>query len=58
MKTQLLQWAVGGAGALVLSAAARALPEPLPTGSRLYLFFFRFAQLLLANLDKSGPPKA
>ena len=47
----------GGAASLVLSAAARALPEPLPTGSRLYLFFYRFAQIMLANFDKSHPPE-
>ena len=29
---------MGGAGALVVSAAARALPEPVPMGSRLYLW--------------------
>jgi hypothetical protein len=47
----------GGAAALVLSAVARALPEPLPMGSRLYLFFYRFAQIMLANFDKSHPPE-
>jgi hypothetical protein len=39
--------------AIVLSAAARALPDPAPMGSRLYLWFFRFAQNLLANFDKT-----
>jgi len=57
MKQQLIQWALGGAGALVLSAAARALPEPVPMGSPLYAFFYRFVHLLLANFDKSGAPK-
>jgi hypothetical protein len=39
--------------AIVLSAAARALPDPAPTGSRWYLWFYRFAQNVLANFDKS-----
>ena len=41
-----------GAGALVLSAAARALPEPVPMGSQWYLWFYSFAHALLANWDK------
>lgn len=44
----------GGTASLILSAAARALPEPVPMGSRLYLFGYRFAQNLLANFDKSS----
>jgi hypothetical protein len=36
----------------VASAAARALPEPTPMGSRLYLWLYRFAYLVLANFDK------
>jgi hypothetical protein len=43
---------MGSAGALVLSAAARALPEPTPLGSRLYAWFYQFAHLVLANFDK------
>jgi hypothetical protein len=39
--------------AIVLSAAARALPDPAPMGSRWYLWFYRFAQNVLANFDKS-----
>jgi hypothetical protein len=42
----------GGTAALVASAAARALPEPTPMGSRLYLWLYRFAHLILANFDK------
>ena len=45
----------GGLGALLLSAAARALPEPSPNGNRFYLWAYRFAHLLLANFDKSSP---
>jgi hypothetical protein len=60
MRTDVMAtvWRVvsGGAAALVLSAAARALPDPLPLGSRFYLFFYRFAQIMLANFDKSHPP--
>jgi hypothetical protein len=44
----------GSAGALVVSAAARALPDPAPGGSRLYLWLFRFAHYVLANFDKAG----
>lgn len=43
---------MGSAGALVLSAAARALPAPSPAGSRFYAWFFQFTHLLLANFDK------
>jgi hypothetical protein len=57
VKQYLAHWAAGGGLALLLSAAARALPEPLPTGSRLYGFFYRFAQNMLANFDKGGQPK-
>jgi hypothetical protein len=42
----------GGTAALVASAAARALPDPTPAGSPFYLWFYRFAHLVLANFDK------
>jgi uncharacterized membrane protein len=42
---------------LILSAAARALPEPVVTGNQFYLWFYRFSHLLLANFDKSSPGK-
>jgi hypothetical protein len=48
----IIQWVIGGGVAIVFSAVARALPEPLPMGSRGYLFFYRFTQNLLANFDK------
>jgi hypothetical protein len=44
----------GSAGTLLVSAAARALPDPTPAGSKFYLWFFRFTHLLLANFDKSA----
>jgi len=44
----------GGLGAILLSAAARALPEPAAAGSSIYLWVYRFAHLLLANFDKAG----
>ena len=44
----------GGTVALILSAAARALPEPLPSGSRWYLWLHNFAQALLANFDRTA----
>jgi hypothetical protein len=57
MKQILSHWIAqviyGGTGALVLSAAARSLPDPAPMGSRFYLWFYRFAQTLLANFDKA-----
>ncbi len=43
---------MGSAGALVLSAAARSLPVPAAFGSRLYAWFYRLANLVLANFDK------
>lgn len=49
----LVAFVLGGGISLLTSAAARALPEPLPMGSRLYLFFYRFVQNLLANPDKA-----
>jgi hypothetical protein len=55
MRQQLLNWLLGGAGALVLSAAARALPEPLPMSSQFYVWFYRFAQNVLANWDLARP---
>ena len=52
MQQHVLNLVMGSAGALVLSAAARALPEPTPLGSRLYAWFYQFAHLVLANFDK------
>lgn len=45
--------AFGAFAALVASAAVRAMPAPLSGGSRFYLWFYGFLQLLLANIDKS-----
>lgn len=55
MKQYVITFVTGGAVSLVLSAAARALPAPLPCGSRLYLWFYQFSQNLLANFDKVMP---
>ena len=52
MQPHVLNLLIGSAGALVLSAAARALPEPAPLGSRLYAWFYQLAHPLLANFDK------
>lgn len=49
---ELLKYLGGGLGAVILSAAARALPPPIPMGSRLYLWFYNFAGILLSNYDK------
>ena len=52
MQQHVLNLVMGSAGALVLSAAARALPAPTPLGSRLYAWFYQVAHLVLANFDK------
>ena len=44
----------GGVGAILLSAAARALPEPVAEGNPLYAWVYRFAHLVLANFDKAN----
>ena len=53
MPPSVVQLLTGSAAALLVSAAARALPDPSPGGSKFYLWFFRFAHLLLANFDKT-----
>ena len=52
MQQNVLNLLMGSAGALVLSAAARALPVPTTLGSHFYAWFYQFAHLLLANFDK------
>jgi hypothetical protein len=52
MRQNVFDLLMGSAGALVLSAAARALPEPTAPGSRFYAWFYQFAHLILANFDK------
>ncbi len=52
MQQNVMNLLMGSAGALLLSAAARALPEPAPLGSRFYMWFYQFTHILLANLDK------
>ena len=47
----------GGAGAILLSASARALPEPAAVGNPFYSWVNRFAHLLPANFDRSGIEK-
>jgi len=54
VQQQVMSLLMGSAGALVLSAAARALPSPAASGSRFYAWFYQFAHLLLANFDKAG----
>jgi hypothetical protein len=53
MRQYLITLVTGGAGAIVLSAAARALPAPLPSDPRVYLWFYNFCGYLLANFDKT-----
>ena len=50
MQQHVVNLLSGSAGALMLSAAARALPEPTAPGSRFYAWFYQFTHLLLANL--------
>jgi len=63
MTAPIPDWLAGATGALIVSAAARALPDPEPMGSKLYLWLYRFAHFILANFDKSAsdanytPPK-
>lgn len=52
MRQNVIDLLMGGAGALVLSAAARYLPAPTALGSRPYAWFYHFANILLANFDK------
>jgi hypothetical protein len=52
MQKNVMDLLMGSAGALVLSAAARALPAPTASGSRFYTWFYQFAHILLANFDK------
>jgi len=53
MRATVLNLLTGSAGALVISAAARALPDPEAGGSPVYLWFFRFTHYILANFDKA-----
>lgn len=57
MKPYVIAFVAGGGLSIIASAAVRALPEPLPMGSRFYLFIYRFAQNLLANFDKAQATK-
>lgn len=43
----------GGTGAIILSAAVRALPKPELMGNKLYQWFYAFTQNLFANPDKA-----
>ena len=52
MQKNVMDLLMGSAGALVLSAAARALPAPAASGPRFYTWFYQFAHILLANFDK------
>lgn len=48
------QVVAGAVGALVVSAAVRALPDPAPNGNLFYLWLYRFSHAILANWDKVG----
>jgi len=47
----------GGAAALIVSAAVRALPPPEPMGSKVYVWLYNFTHALLANFDRVGKTK-
>lgn len=51
VRQYVFHWIGGGAGTMLLSAASRALPEPLPMGNRFYLFVYRLVHILMANAD-------
>lgn len=53
MNMAIPSWLTGAVAAIILSAAARALPVPAPSGSQFYRWFYRFTQNLLANFDKT-----
>lgn len=53
MRQYVLNILTGSAGALMASAAARALPEPAAGGSQVYAWFYQFAHFILANFDKA-----
>lgn len=52
MRQYGLNLLTGSAAALVVSAAARALPQPVSTGSPVYAWFYQFTHIILANFDK------
>jgi hypothetical protein len=52
MKQQFTDWLTGGAAIWLLSAALRALPDPMPMGSRFYLWLYNFAGIIGTNFDK------
>jgi len=54
----LIEWLMGGAAALILSAAARALPVPTENSNSVYRFFYNFVQNVLANFDKKASKPA
>ena len=51
----VVNYLVGGAGALIISAAVRTMPEPEVLGRNIwYTWLYDFVQIVLANPDKSG----
>ena len=53
MRQSVIHLLTGSAGALLASAAARALPRPGSKSSKYYVWVYRFTHYLLANFDKS-----
>ena len=48
-----------GMGSLwVVSAAVSSLPAPVATSGTFYVWFYKFANLVVANFDKLSSPKA
>jgi hypothetical protein len=53
--TEIVSILTGSVGAIVLSALIRTMPEPEHFANNVwYTWFYDFAQLVLANTDKSG----
>lgn len=53
--SDLIQFFSGAAGALLLSALIRTMPNPSTFNDNVwYRWFYDFSQAVLANFDKSG----
>jgi hypothetical protein len=52
MQQRVLEIFDGAVGAMIISAAARALPVPKDGCNPGYLWFYQFSHLLLANFDR------
>lgn len=53
MEKTIIHILTGSVGAVLLSGAVRALPEPQKMGNPFYLWFYKFTHYVLANYDKA-----